>query len=139
MENAKILTRDDILGADDINLEQVEVPEWGGVVYVKPLSGIQRDRLENAAHKRTRKGVMDVQNLKVQFVIASVVDSDGSQIFTPSDAKDLNQKNARPIDALFQVVQRLSGLSDEDVEELVGNFGSGRSIDSGSVLPPSSE
>lgn len=139
MENAKILTREDILEADDINLEKVEVPEWGGMVYLKPLSGIKRDRLENAAHKRNKKGVMDVQNLKVQFVIASTVDSDGNQIFTPSDAKELNLKNARPIDALFQIVQRLSGLSDEDVEELVGNFGSGRNGDSGSVLPLTSE
>ena len=36
-----LLTRDEILAADDIKTEDVEVPEWGGDVRVSVMS---RDR-----------------------------------------------------------------------------------------------
>ena len=37
------LTRDAILEAEDIETEEVAVPEWGGNVLVRGLSGTQRD------------------------------------------------------------------------------------------------
>lgn len=34
----KVLTFDDIKAADDLGLYDIEVPEWGGVIRVRPLS-----------------------------------------------------------------------------------------------------
>ena len=43
-----ILTRDQILQANDLVTETVEVPEWGGSVFVKSLTGVERDQFEAA-------------------------------------------------------------------------------------------
>jgi len=37
------LTRDAILAANDTKLVPVEIPEWGGTVYVRPMTGAERD------------------------------------------------------------------------------------------------
>lgn len=139
MTTAKILTKQDILSAEDINHELVHIPEWGGSVYVRPLTGAQRDRLENEAHRRSKGKGIDIRGLKVQFVIASCVSEDGELLFNRTDLEELNAKSSKGLDAIFQVCQRLSGLSDDDVEELVGNFEAGRSGGSGSGLPAISE
>ena len=40
------LTRDAILQATDLTFEDVAVPEWGGVVRVRGLTGTERDAFE---------------------------------------------------------------------------------------------
>jgi hypothetical protein len=40
------LTKDAILGADDLPFEDVQVESWGGTLPVRGLTRTQRDRLE---------------------------------------------------------------------------------------------
>ena len=40
------LTRDQILAVSDIQTEEVHVPEWGGTVLVRGLTGAERDEFE---------------------------------------------------------------------------------------------
>ena len=40
----RILDRASILGSDDREIERVPVPEWGGFVFVRNLSGAERDQ-----------------------------------------------------------------------------------------------
>ena len=50
------LSADDILNADDLPREPVEVPEWGGTVLVQGMSGTDRDRFEAAMlNKESRR------------------------------------------------------------------------------------
>ena len=39
----KRLSKDDILGVEDLSTEDVEVPEWGGMVTLRELKGSERD------------------------------------------------------------------------------------------------
>ncbi len=41
-----MLTKDDILEINDIKIENVSVPEWGGEICVKSMTSIQRDKFE---------------------------------------------------------------------------------------------
>jgi hypothetical protein len=43
-----LLSRDDILNADDLTIETIAVPEWGGEVNVKTLTGAEKDKWETA-------------------------------------------------------------------------------------------
>ena len=45
-DDMRILSREDIAQADDIVIEAVDVPEWGGTVLVKGMTGAERDRFE---------------------------------------------------------------------------------------------
>jgi hypothetical protein len=38
-----MLSKKDILDVQDIQKVEVPVPEWGGVVYVKAMTGVERE------------------------------------------------------------------------------------------------
>jgi len=126
-----VLNREAILAAKDLPRELVEVPEWGGAVYVRALTGAERDQFEaSIVEQRGRDVRMNMRNIRAKLVALTVVDEDGQRIFTDDDVAALGGKSAAALDRLFAVAQRLSGLSKEDVEELAKNSESGQSADS---------
>ncbi len=127
-----LLTREAILGASDIKTEDVEVPEWGGTVRVRGLSATERDAFEQATVAiKGKKVKASFLNIRARIVSLSVVDEDGNRMFTESDIKALGEKSAAPMDRIYDVAGRLSGVTDADMEELAGNS-SGQSDDSDS-------
>lgn len=125
-----ILSRDAILNSVDVKTELVAVPEWGGSVYVRGLTAGERDKWEASLYTTEKRGnsfevVAHRDNIRAKFVAASVVDEKGNLLFTPGDIDALTHKSAAPMDRLFSVAQRLSGMSTEDVEELEKNLKSG--------------
>lgn len=130
-----LLTREQILEAQDLQTEQVEVPEWGGAVLVRGLTGAQRgDYLQGLVifdGKGNRTGV----NLKNthRLVALCLVDENGKRLFTDADMKDLGGKSGAALERVETVALRLSGLDREDVEELTENFTETRNGDTGSA------
>lgn len=118
------LGRDAILGADDLETEEVLVPEWKGRVWVRTLTGKERDRFEIGTlgdRKGKPNGAMNLDNLRARLVVAACVDEKGEKMFKPSDVEAVGAKNAQALDRVFAVAQRLAGLSARDVEELAKN------------------
>jgi hypothetical protein len=140
-----VLTRDQIKIVDDRRIEAVEVPEWGGVVYVRGLSGTDRDSFEMAMiEQRSAKGgrrtqEVNLRNLRAKLVVRTAVDSDDTEtakpLFEMADVEWLGRKSAQALQRVYAVAQRLSGLSNEEVEELTVDLGEGQSGDSGSDSP----
>jgi hypothetical protein len=117
-----LLTRDAILEAQDLQHEEVYIPEWGGSVRVRTLTGAERDAFEQSiVDQRGKDTRMNLRNIRAKLVALTVVDGDGKRLFSDADAKLLGQKSASALDKIFDVAQRLSGLRDEDVEELAKN------------------
>jgi hypothetical protein len=117
-----LLTRDAILQAEDLPKELVLIPEWNGEVYVRALTGAERDAFEQSIVEQKGKSTkMNLSNLRAKLVALTVVDEAGKRIFSDRDAELLGQKSAIAINRVFEVAQRLSGLSQEDVEELTKN------------------
>jgi len=121
------LTRDGILGAEDLPLVPVEVPEWGGTVWVKPMTAAGRDAFEVAVSDDN--GEVDRKNFRAKLVVRTAVTPDGVRLFTDDDAKTIGAKNALPVNRVFEVAARASGLTPEDVAGLEGNS-AGRDGDS---------
>ena len=122
-----ILNKDQILQADDRRTQTVEVPEWGGTVIVKTLSGTERDQFEEsilAGVKRDFKGV------RAKLVALSIIGEDGERLFTFEEAELLGEKSSLALDRVFGVAQRLSGFTTKDMEELAENLPEGQSGDS---------
>ena len=129
-----LLTRDAILQVQDLPTEQVHIPEWGGDVLVRALTGAERDRFEQSiVEQRGKNTRMNLQNIRAKLVALTVVDEQGNRIFKDEDVKWLGNKSAAALDRIFEVAQRLSGLRDEDVEELAKNSESDLSDDSTSA------
>lgn len=117
------LTRDQILEAKDIETEEVECPEWGGSVLVRGLTGQERDQWEASMQERRGKlFVPNLENIRAKLVVWSVVDEDGQRLFNLGDVDELGKKSAAPIDRIYDAAAKLSGISDEDVEEMIANF-----------------
>ena len=129
-----LLSRDAILGASDLVTEDVKVYEWGGTVRVRSLTAAQRDRFE--ADSMTVNGKnrdLNLVNLRARLVALAVVDENDQPVFKPADVKALGEKSGRALDRVFDVARRLSGIGDQEVEELVGNSEADQSGDSPSV------
>lgn len=118
----KRLTRDDILAATELDREEVEVPEWGGVVMVRALTAAERDDFEaSCIESKGKSQGLTYQNLRAKLVVRSLVDAEGTRIFKDGDAAALGKCSASAVQRVFAVAQRLSRLTAEDVEELAGN------------------
>jgi hypothetical protein len=120
-----LLSRDAILNANDIQSEDVHVPAWDGIVKVRGLTGEQRDAFEEAMIEgRGKNRQVRLTNLRAKLVALCVIDEKGDRMFTDADAAQLGRKSAAALSVLYDVAARLSGLTDEDVEELTANLSS---------------
>ena len=111
------LTRDAILGVDDRQFEDVAVPEWGGTVRVRGLQGNERDRWETTLLDKKNQ---IRENPRAKLVQLCIIDERGQLLFSKEDIAALGRKSAAALARVFEAAQRLSGLTDEDMEELEG-------------------
>jgi len=122
----KFLSRDDILNANDICIERLPVPEWGGVVHVKTLTGEERDKIEEAiisigADGKPKQAKME--NLRSLVAFYGVCDEQGKRLFTEAkDIVSLTKKSASALDKVVAKIQSMSGMSPADIESLVGDL-----------------
>lgn len=122
-----ILNRDAILGADDMETIEVEVPEWGGSVRLRTLTGGERDKFESdMIDQRGKSNKMNLVNLRARLVALCAVDETGKRMFGDSEITKLGAKRASVLDKLFTAAQKLNGMTQEDVEELTEGFEEGQ-------------
>lgn len=110
------LTLDQILGADDLRSEVVEVPEWGGSVTVRTMTGADADRLfELMSQPDGRKKFRDA------LIVATVVDDAGVPMFTADHVSALRTKSATALKRVADAAMRLNGMASDSVEVAAGN------------------
>jgi hypothetical protein len=115
----KDLTADDILGVEDRPIEPVEVPEWGGRVYVRTMSARERDAIEAEVHSLGEE--RSLENARARFCARVICNADGEPLFTTKQIPELGKKSAAALDRVFAVGSRLNGFTAKDAEELSGN------------------
>lgn len=112
-----LLTAADILAADDIRSIEVEIPQWGGSVRVRGLSGKLRSQLEQKISSKANFG-----DIKMLVVLNCTIDEAGKPLFSNSQRPALEEKSADAIELIFEAACRLSGIGDKQVQEAEGNF-----------------
>lgn len=127
-----LLTKQQIIEANDIKFEDVEVPEWGGSVRVCCLTGTQRDAWEMSIFGTSGED-RNMDNTRSKMICRCVVDEEGNYLFEEKDIPALGKKSAAALDRVFEVCQRLNRLTKGDMDELVGNSKEGPIEDSTSV------
>jgi hypothetical protein len=102
-----VLTREQILAAkSERQSETVEVPEWGGDVIVRELSG--DESMESAGN--------DDDNLmekSYRGLVRAIVNEAGERILLDDDIEVVKALGARSLKRLFDAVNRLNGVSAE--------------------------
>ena len=84
------LTKEAISSADDLTIREVKVPEWGGSVYVRMMSGDERDAYELSAQGGQQKHV------RARLVAMTLCDSSGKLLFGLDELEKIGAKQARP-------------------------------------------
>ena len=109
-----MLSRDQILNAQDIKTEEVDVPEWGGTVTVKAMDGLERDRFEMSIRDGT-------ENVRSKMAVMTIVDESGKPMFTAGDLDALGRKSGSALGRVFDVASRLAGFTKDEQEKLEKN------------------
>jgi hypothetical protein len=122
-----------ILDLPDLADELVDVPEWGYRLRVRSLTGTERDAFEaSLLQTRGRDREINLRDMRAKLVAQSVRKSDDSRVFSDAQVEALGRKNAAALQRVFRVAQKLSGLAEDEVEELTRELGEDPSVGSGS-------
>lgn len=112
-----LLSKEQIFGTVDVHKELVDVTKWwGGEVFVRSMTGPQRDKFEFMYNSKEER-----VNVRAYVASVCVCDENGERIFSDSDLGMLKMKNAAALDAIFDVAARLSGMRDNAVREAEKN------------------
>lgn len=107
-----VLDKAAIMAASDTKLEKVHVQEWGGDVYLKTLSGTERDAFEDAYSQDKMK------NFRSRFLTLTLCDKSGERLFSDEEVDALGKKSAGVISRLFEKAWAFNAFRNEDVEAL---------------------
>lgn len=119
----KYLGKKEILSAADARYEDVDVPEWGGTVRVKAMSGRKKDAFEASVTTVRRNGnkvlqLPNLENVRAKLLARCLVDEDGALIFGEDDIAELGSKSSAALDRVVDVAKRLNRMTNGDIQEL---------------------
>lgn len=117
-----VLTAQDILDANDVRTERIEVPEWGGDVIVRNLTGTERDSYEASMQvQRGNRYEPNPVGARARLVVRACIDEDGKRLFADNQADALSAKNADVLDRLWDRIAELSGITQKASADAEGN------------------
>ena len=111
----RILTREEILDAPDIEERTVPVPAWGGAVRIRTLSQKQSRELRAKAMRTnqiTKQTETDNDLLESLLFIEGVIEPK----FTMADYGRLQDKSMAAMSAVLKAIMDASGLSEDAVK-----------------------
>jgi hypothetical protein len=129
------LTKEQIAAIDDLSSKVVpfDVPEWGGVVYIRPMSVGELDDYSNAVVRAKPSG--GLPNFRAGLVAKCLCDESGKRLFSDEEILVLGQKNAVVMNRLYKACDDLNDISPKKVEDIAGNSSAGQPESSSSGSP----
>lgn len=107
------LSKKAILAAKDTKLKgPVAVPEWGGDVYFRTISGLERDQFEDAYSEQKMKA------FRARFLVLTISDENGDRLFGDNEVEDLGKKSSVVINRLFDEAWQHNAFTQEAVDAL---------------------
>lgn len=121
MADPRGLSGDEILAAEDIQTKAVEVPEWGGTVYVRTLTGVQRMEWSKVIAELNEEGSQHL--LPACAVVFTLCKADGVSCFDRNleSVKALAAKSGAAILKVFTVADEVNAFTEKAMEELEEN------------------
>ena len=112
--NGGYLGREAILKCVDLKYEDVDCPEWEGRLRVRELTALERNEMgaEFQGGASVPKDFYPVMAAKV------IVDANGHRVFTDKDIEALGGKSFEPIQRVVDVCIKLSGMAEDEAEEV---------------------
>ena len=113
------LNKHQILGAvSSAPTLRVDVPEWGGEVFMRIMSVGERDEYENEWIRSKDRGM---PNFRSKFLAKVLCDEAGARIFTDKELDELAKLPAVVMNRLWQQAMEYNALQESHTEGMAGN------------------
>lgn len=112
------LTAAAILAAEDSTIKAIDVPQWGGTVHIRTMTGGERDTWEVYAQGQMAKKVV---NIRAMLCAICLCDAGGQRLFKDSEAGQLANKSGSVLDKIYEAAVKLNGLTQAEVDEIEKN------------------
>lgn len=113
MAKLKTLSKADIFSCKDLPVTSVEVPEWGGQLFVRKISAGEVVDLSKINE--------DAEKVVVRGVILFACDADGIRVFEAEDEEMLLAKCPEALNRVFQAGLKVNGFGSDAIEDLKKN------------------
>ncbi|MFZ5829139.1 MAG: hypothetical protein ACOY3P_03590 [Planctomycetota bacterium] len=113
-------TREKILASRATTVAQIDVPEWGGAVFVRALGALDLMRLRDAAPPEDAAGEAHLR-FACQMLCCALCDANGARLFDDADAELLELLELAVLVRVAGEVRGHLGLSAEAAENLEKN------------------
>jgi len=123
---ATILTKEDILKANDIQIITFPVPEWNGEINLKEMNAYERDLFEEMIMGNEDS----MKNLRVCVLTMCICDAEGNRFFDEKSIEELNKKSSLVVIKIFDKCKEINHILQapaqreaqvEDAEKNLGN------------------
>ena len=129
------LTREALLAATTVPTQAVDIPELGGAVVVRGMTGRERTLFEKKFVTESRgRTKRNFDAFREQIIVFCCVDPQ----LTEDDVERLANVRADIVERIATVAMQLSGLTDKDADELGQVSGSPAASTSSSSVSPAS-
>lgn len=123
-----LLNRAKLLEKEKLEVEKVELGN-DEFVYVKQMTGRERDNFEQSLLKKNRdtKGQVigyeqATEDFRAKLAVVTLCDETGKLLLEPRDYGTLSQNmSAARLEKIVNAAQKLNAISEQDKEELVKN------------------
>ena len=133
-----MLTREDLLRKEKLKTVKVVFTEKD-FVYVRQMTGREREQFENLLVKKITKGgkITDYQHsmgdFRAKLAVCTLCSAKGVNLMQPEDYATLSQNmSASRLTKIADQAGKLNGISEEDKEDMVKNSGSDQDVASNS-------
>ena len=133
------LNREALLAKPKLAIEKVEISN--GFVYVREMTGYEKDIWEQSMYKPAPQGNMtgtpkmnyDLSGFRAKMAVCTLCDKDGNLLFTMNDVTLLSKSlKASDLEKIAEKAQALNSVSEKDKEEILKNLGAEQEKDSSS-------
>jgi len=94
--------REDILAAQDVHVEPIDIPEWKVKAWIRPMTGSEREQFDDVVGKKGR--------LKLKLAVLSLCDDKGARLFSDKDIEALGSKSSVALERVVDAALKLNGM-----------------------------
>jgi len=118
--------RNRLLNANDIKVQSLDIPAWGGTYYLRVISGKAREHFEESYSQEKMK------NFRLRFLVLTLCDEAGKPILSDADMDALGERSSVEINRVFDAAWKLNAFTQEAVDALGEGLQNAPSDDSSS-------
>lgn len=123
-----MLNKEMLLTKQALKIEKVEF-ESGDFIYVREMTGKDRDNFENSIMKARRDAKGDIkgydqvlENFRSKLAVVTICDEKGDLMFAPNDANKLSECiSISNLEKIVEVASNLNKITPKDKEDLLKN------------------